>query len=206
MKNKFALKRLVKLKICSISTVFSTFISISCSNNKANLKIKYSQNLHELYELYNELQNEVKQYYLNDNNPHTFVLNEIYQNIEFIKQNESNADLNLQQKTLAKIQFNITWIKTQRQIKTQEVLDNFRKMELFYNDLISENIYENKWMIKKYEQIINLSTKIDEFLNHSVQITDPKSKTIDKYNIFIIQINELLKTLKKESLDNKINK
>ncbi|VEU60938.1 Uncharacterised protein [Mycoplasmopsis bovigenitalium] len=206
MKNKFALKRSVKLKICSISIFFSTFISISCSNNKANLKTKYSQNLHELYKMYNELQNEVKQYYLNDDNPHTFVLNEIYQNIEFIKQNESNADLNLQQKTLAKIQFNITWIKTQRQIKTQEVLDNFQKMELFYNVLISENIYENNWMIKKYEQIINLSTKIDEFLNHPGQITDPKSKTIDKYNVFIVQINELLKTLKKESLDNKINK
>lgn len=206
MKNKLALKRFVKFKICSISIVFSTFISISCSNNKANLKTKYSQNLNELYKLYNEFENEVNQYYLNDDNPHAFEINKIYQTIEFIKQNDAKLDLNLQQKTLVKIQFNITWIKTQRQIKTQEVLNNFQKMELFYNDLINENIYETKWMIRKYEQIINLSTKIDEFLNHSVQITKPKSKTIDKYNAFIVQIDELLKTLKKESLDNKINK
>lgn len=61
-------------------------------------------------------------------------------------------------------------------------------------------------MIKKYEEISNLSTKIDEFLNRPVQIIEPKSKTIDKYNAFIVQINELHETLKRESLDNKINK
>lgn len=108
MKNKLALKRFVKFKICSISIVFSTFISISCSNNKANLKTKYSQNLNELYKLYNEFENEVNQYYLNDDNPHAFEINKIYQTIEFIKQNDAKLDLNLQQKTLVKIQFNIT--------------------------------------------------------------------------------------------------
>lgn len=108
MKNKFTLKRRVKLKICSISIVFSTFTSISCSNNKADLKIKYSQNLDELYKLYNELENEVNQYYLNNDNPHSSELNKIYQSIEFIKQNEAKLYLDLQQKTLVKIQFNIT--------------------------------------------------------------------------------------------------
>lgn len=185
------------------------FVVVSCSKNSINLKqesdLKYTKQLIALTNLFNTLKTEINQYYLITDNSLKTQLNNIDKKLKFLKDNQADQDYSLLLKTYQKINTSISWVRVQRELKAQQVLNSFQQLEIYFNTLQQQNTYDKFWLIKKYEQITNLYTKVTTFLTRLIQAYDIKAKTDDKYDALIEEINQLLALIKKEALANKVN-
>lgn len=201
---KFNLKKVLKFAISPIAIFLFATILISCHKPsqdpiEINKQTDYQSKLNDVSNKLPILRKELEHWY--NQLPTNWVtqLNQIEQSLTTFKADKQLANYDSLIKTHNQINATISWVKTQRMLKEQELIATFKQLEDYYNSLLNSNKYNQLWLIEQYEQIKQLQTQINPLLDQQMN----SNNSFDKYDDLILKVNDFLKTMENNAIKNK---